>query len=225
MPRRPFNVLVFDDHALTREQAVATLKQRDYGVLEAVVGDQARWWLSQWAVDLLVVGTRVGGASGLQFYSAARSHNPSLQCVLVGREGDQRLQPEAWRHGASLLIHPYDPLRFLAVVAVHLASIRQQQRWPRKPVRSRLPITVAGKDAQLLDVSYGGLKFAIAGESYDLPRPMSVEFPDTGLSVPAELIWSSRAQDGVSCICGAALTDDAPPTPWRRYIDQLALES
>ena len=221
MARRPYNVLVFDEQPLARQQAVSILKQRDYTVLEAVVREQAYWWLSQWAIDLLIIGTRIAGADGLQFLSSIRAHQPLLQGILIGREGDEGLQGHAWKQGASLLIHPYDPMRFLAVVAVHLSSIRQQQRWPRKPVASQPSVNVNGMQARLLDVSYGGVKFLIDGESFDLPKPIKINVADAGFSVPAELVWSARAADGVSCICGAALTAEAPAQPWRQYVDQL----
>jgi hypothetical protein len=70
-------------------------------------------------------------------------------------------------------------------------------------------------------VSYGGLKFLIDGESYNLPKPLQVDVSDAGFSVPAELIWSARAADGVSCICGAAVMSEAPAHSWRQYVDQV----
>jgi hypothetical protein len=128
---------------------------------------------------------------------------------------------DAWRHGAPLVIRPYDPSKVLAIVAERLASIRQRQRWPRKPVNFDVPFRIEGTPARLLDVSYGGLRFALNGESYDLPSPMTVELPEAQLTVRADLVWSARAADGVHCVCGAALTSDTYAGEWRRFIDEV----
>ena len=221
MYRRPYHVLVVDDEALALHQMMALLRQRDYIVAGAPTIEQARWWLAEWPIDMLVAAVRLGSMGGLQVLVAARAQHPVLAGILVGDEGDRAIETDAWRHGAPLVIRPYDPLKMLALVAEMLASIRQRQRWPRKPVQPGVPFLIEGAPARLLDVSYGGLRFALDGESYDLPSPMTVEFPFAGLTVRADLVWSARAQDGVHCVCGAAITDEAPGTDWRRFIDSV----
>lgn len=221
MYRRPYHVLVLDDDALALYQMMALLKQRDYIVAGAHTIEQARWWLSEWPIDMLIAPVHVSGSGGLQFLGSARLHHPVLAGILIGQESDRPIEMDAWRQGVPLVIRPYDPLQMLALVAEMLASIRQRQRWPRKPVRPGVPFRIEGQPATLLDVSYGGLKFALDSESYDLPSPMRAEFPLAGLTVCADLVWSARARDGAQCICGAAVTDDAPGADWRRFIDSV----
>jgi DNA-binding response OmpR family regulator len=221
MYRRPYHVLVLDDDALALYQMMALLKQRDYIVAGAPTVEQARWWLAQWPIDMLISAVRIGGLGGLQVLGAARAQHPVLAGILVGSESDRVIETDAWRLGAPLVIRPYDPLRVLALVAEMLASIRQRQRWPRKPVQPGVPFRIEGSPAKLLDVSYGGLRFALEGEIYDLPSPMRVEFPSAQISVRADLVWSARAQDGVQCVCGAAVTDESPGADWRRFIDSV----
>jgi hypothetical protein len=106
-------------------------------------------------------------------------------------------------------------------VAERLASIRRRQRWPRKTVPATVPVSVEGSPAALINVSYGGLRFAVGRESYDLPSPMTVDVPVAGVTVRAELVWSARAPDGVSCLCGAAIVDDAASAQWREFVDRV----
>ncbi|HEV3486169.1 MAG TPA: hypothetical protein VG106_12230, partial [Vicinamibacterales bacterium] len=142
----------------------------------------------------------------------------ALAGVLIGHDGDEALEPYASRYDATVLVRPIDPPLFLMVVAEKLASIRGRQRWARKPAPSDMPVSVDGSPARLMDVSYGGLRLALSNER--LASPMTVAFPDAGFQVQAHLVWSSRAQDGVTCICGAAIGDD-PPAHWRQFVDGI----
>lgn len=221
MYTRVYRILVLDDDTLSLYQTMSVLKQREYLVVGAASIDQARWWLSQWPIDLLVSAVRVGGIGGLQFLTASRVHHPELAGILIGGEPDRSIETDVWRHGAQLLIRPLDPSRFLMMVAEAIAAIRRRQRWPRKLVREQVPVHVEGAPGRLVDVSYGGLRFELDGESYNLPTPMTVEVPLARLRVRAELVWSARARDGVSSLCGVGIVEDAPAAEWRRFVDRL----
>ena len=88
-----------------------------------------------------------------------------------------------------------------------------------------MPVKVGGTVATLIDVSYGGIGFALEGESYDLPSPMTIEYPQGGLKITAELVWSARASDGVRCFCGAAIVGDSPPPDWCQFVDRIPQRS
>jgi DNA-binding response OmpR family regulator len=221
MYTRVYRILVLDDDTLSLYQTMSVLKQREYLVVGAASVEQARWWLSQWPIDLLVSAVRVSGIGGLQFLNAARAQHPELAGILLGSEEDRPIETDVWRHGAQLLIRPFDHPRFLMMVAEALAAIRRRQRWPRKKMSQPVPVKIEGAEGTLLDVSYGGLKFEFDGESYDLPSPMTVEVPDARLKVRAELVWSARAGNGVSSQCGVGIVDDSPASEWRRFVDHL----
>ena len=221
MYRRQFHILVLDEDTVALYQTIALLRKRDYVVFGAPTIETAGWFLSQWRVDLLVSTASLHGASGLDVLTASRSQQPALAGILVGSDADLPTQEQAAQHGATLLIRPVDPSLFLMLVAEKLAAIRHHQRWPRKRVGVQMPVWVEGSPATLVDVSYGGLRFALQRESFDLTAPMTVEFPAAGFQVTAHLVWSSRASDGVSCVCGAAIADDTVSTDWRRFVDWI----
>ena len=218
MYRRQFKVLVAQDEALTLYHTVALLKQRDYVVFGAQDVETAAWIVQRWSIDLVVAGVTIGGRSGLEFLGTARQQQPVLAGVLIGNAGDHVLESQAARHGATVLVQPFEPALFLMIVAERLASIRVRQRWPRKPVRSEVPVSVDGAPGRLMDVSYGGFRVAVYNER--LSSPMTVTFPDAGFQVQAHLVWSSLAQDGVTCLCGAAIGDE-PPARWRQFVDLI----
>ena len=221
MYRRPYHILVLDDDANALHDVVTLLQERDYVVVGAHSIDQAQWWLSGRPIDLLIAAIRLRGIGGVQFFAAARGRHPELAGILIGSEGDQFFETDAWRHGATLVMRPYDPARMLMVVAETLASIRRRQRWPRKALPFKMPISISGTTATLIDVSYGGVRFALEGESYDLPSPMTIEFSTAPLTLTAQLVWSSRASDGARCLCGAAIVGEAPAADWRLFVDRV----
>jgi DNA-binding response OmpR family regulator len=221
MYTRVYRILVLDDDTLSLYQTMSVLKQRDYLVVGAASTEQARWWLAQWPIDLMVAAVRVGGIGGLQFLAATRVQHPEVAGILIGADQDRSIETDIWRQGAQLVVRPFEPAHFLMVVAEALASIRRRQRWPRKVVSTGLPVKVEGTEGKLVDASYGGLRFEFEGESYDLPSPMTVEVPDARLKVRAELVWSARGRDGVSSLCGVGILDDAPAAEWRRFVDRL----
>ena len=219
MYHRQFNVLVLDEETQSLYQTVALLKQRDYVVFGAPSVDIAAWMLSQWPFDLLVAALRLGEMTGLDFVADARRHHPALTSILLGCDGDQVLEADAWRLDAAVLIRPVNPALFLTVVAERLAAIRGRQRWPRKHVHADVPVSVDGTPARLVDVSYGGFRLALHNDK--LSSPMTVAFPGAGFKLRAHLVWSSLAQDGVTFVCGAALAEDAPTADWRRFVDWI----
>src|SRR5512135_1962351 len=107
MYRRPYHVVVLDDDPLALYQTMALLEQRDYIVAGAPTIEQAKWWLSEWPIDMLIAAVRVAGIGGLQVLAAARTQNPMLAGILVGNDGDQVIETDAWRHRVPLVIRPY----------------------------------------------------------------------------------------------------------------------
>ena len=224
MDARPYRLLVVHDDPLALYQATSALRERQYLAVSAETVDQARRWLAEWPIDLLIVGARIGGMSGLQFLAAMRQLYPELAALVIVDAREHPIETEAWRHGASLIVRPYEQARFLMLVAESLAGIRRRQRWPRKRVGQHVPVQIGRSLGKLVDVSYGGLRFEFAGESYDLPSPITIDFPDSHLQVRATLVWSSRAEDGTSSVCGAGLIDETHDESWRRFVDHLAAD-
>lgn len=220
--RHPFSVLVVDDDAMARYEVTAVLERRDYSIGITSTIQEAADRLTSGTVDLLVTGARIGSASGLQFVAACRARHPGLAAIVVAPPGAPVPEMDAWRYGATAVSRPLDPAEFLMIVAERLAAVRRRQRWPRKPVTDAVALSVSGSPARLVDVSYGGLRFEIERESYELRSPMQIDLPRARLRVQADLVWSAGAPDGHSCLCGAALTNTTPPPRWRDFVDRVA---
>ena len=223
MYRRPFHILVADDDPAAQLQTLTLLKRRDYALATAWTLEEAYRRVADQPVDLVIAGTRIGSLNGLQFIVSCRARRPELTGILLAAQREHVPEMEAWRHGITPVILPLDAEHFLMIVAEKLAAVRRRQRWPRKRVMADVPVEVAGSPGRLLDVSYGGLRLQVAGESYDLRTRVQVDIPLAGLRVNGQLVWSARAQDGASCLCGVSIIGDQHPVPiWRDFVDNLA---
>lgn len=222
MPRRAFTILVVDDAPVAQQDTVALLHQRDYEVLCASSVEEAYARLARQPVDLVVAGSRVGSMSGLQFLVSCRARRPEIAGMIVAAQPEHVSEMDAWRHGIGIAVRPLEAERFLMSIAEKLAAIRRRQRWPRKRVTSHVPLQVGGSRARLLDVSYGGLRFELEGESFDLRSSLQIDIPLSRLSVDGELVWSARSENGASCLCGVMLTGRGDPAhAWRAFVDRV----
>jgi len=212
-----------DDDPSAQHDTVRLLHQRDYEVACAWSLDDAYAALAGQPFDLVIAGSRVGSMNGLQLIVSCRSRRPEIAGVVVAAQREHVSEMDAWRYGITPVVRPLNAEQFLMVVAEKLASIKPKQRWPRKRVTSYVPLQVGHARAQLLDVSYGGLRFQLDGESYELPSPVPIDIPASRLRVDAELVWSARAADGASCLCGVMLTGNGNPAhAWRAFVDRVA---
>jgi CheY-like chemotaxis protein len=222
MYRRPYHVLVADDDPAAQFQTISLLQRRDYVVTTAWTLEEAAARLTELPVDLVIAGTRIGSMGGLQFVLNCRARLPEVAGILVAPQREHLPELEAWRHGVTPLVQPLEPEHFLMTVAEKLAAIARRQRWPRKRIDGDVAVRVEGSAGRLLDVSYGGLGLSVQGESYDLRTMVQVDIPAAGLRVNGELVWSARANDGATCLCGIAIIGDRHPVPiWREFVDGL----
>lgn len=223
MQRRSYQILVVDDDPAGQHDTIKLLQQRDYSVACAWTLADAYARLTEQPFDLVISGNRVGSMNGLQFIVSCRTRRPEAAGIIVAAQREHVSEMDTWRHGITPVFRPLDNDYFLMVVAEKLASVKQRQRWPRKKVTSYVPLQVGRARAQLLDVSYGGLKFQLDGESYELRAPVRIDIPVSRLRVDAQLVWSARATDGASCLCGAELTGERNPAhAWRAFVDRVS---
>ncbi len=222
MPRRAPHILVVEPDLAALHQIESTLGRRDYIVSGVTSPAHALSWLARAPIDMLVASTQLSSIRGVQLIVSERAKHPELAAVLIGTERERALEMDARRHGFAFVVRPFDPDQLLMIIAEQLAGVRRRQRWPRKRLESRIPARIAGKDATLTDVSYGGVGFELSAETGTLPSALQIEIVRARLCLDGELVWTARGPNGFTSVGGAALADAAhPPADWRRFVDQV----
>ena len=222
MHQRRFHVLVADERPDSLHFTVDLLKRRDHVVAGASNMDDVHWWLSGWPIDLLVVSPDFAGGSGVQLAHQARIVQPEMAALLVDAAGCDAVTSDAGRRGIDVVHHPVESQEFAHAVRTMLGRVTRRPRWPRKEIGHSVTMRAGDSIARLVDVSYGGLKVEVT-EDYVLRSPVELDFPRADLRVSAEVVWSTRPEQGHTCIFGAAV--GVPPTDateWRAFVDRIS---
>lgn len=182
----------------------------------------ARQALADLRPDAVVTDVQLGDYNGLHLVAIAQVEHPRTTCLVIGPR-DPALQSEAYHLGARYLVEPVEGERVAAVLAELVANPRPQRRWPRRRPVSEVATVVAGVEARLIDVSYGGA--GIEFTASDIPlEALELVVPGTGLAVPVERVWTRRPGKAQPTSCGLALRrDSAVDARWRSFVDGLEL--
>ena len=218
----PYHILVLDDDEVALWGVVELLREAGHQVTGAETYDAAKRLLSVSSFDLLVSDVRLRSFNGLNLVMHARNDHPEMAIIIMTGYDDPLIDLEAHRYHAPLIKKPLRPKEFLQQVEASLQGVRRQRRWPRKRVVGGFRVTVAGRPAAVVDVSYGGLRL----EMPEGPAPsgrFDLEIAGIGLHLQAEPVWTDTSSQPTGSVCGAAIAEDYSPAArtWRVIVDRL----
>jgi two-component system response regulator (stage 0 sporulation protein F) len=220
-------VLIVEDNDATRIGLSELLTRAGYTTQTARSFEQGIRAMRDDPPDLLIADVRLGPYNGLQLLVTGPKRVPTI--IMTGFP-DPVLEADAHHLGAEFILKPVSPQALLALVEQELAARPAQElsgptrRWARKQVPGDLVARVEDVTARILDVSYGGLRFALPREADSgLPSSVNITLPSSDLSVQVDLVWSSRDSDG-AWLYGAALSEanQAASRAWCGLVDTLA---
>jgi hypothetical protein len=149
-----------------------------------------------------------------------------MAVIMMTGYPERSLEFEASRYGAVYMEKPIEPKQFMRTVERLLAQVRRERRWPRHHAPDAFVVQIGSWSARLLDVSYGGLRFAMMAPDTPLPPTVPVRLPALNLYIEAETIWTDRLTSPGALLGGLALLSDGEnaPLPWRALVDSLGDE-
>ena len=217
----PYRILVLDDDEHALSGIVELLRNADHHVTGAATYDAAKRLLAVSPFDLLISDVRLRSFNGLHLVMQTRTDHPEMAVIIVTGYDDPMIELEAHRYRAELVRKPIRAAEFQATVSSVLAGVRRQRRWPRKRVVGGFRVTVEGKPAAVVDVSYGGLRLELPDHE-PLPSAFDVEVAGIGLHLEVEPVWTHTAP-AAGTVCGATLSAEHTPSArtWRAIVDRL----
>ena len=95
------------------------------------------------------------------------------------------------------------------------------RRWPRKKPIDPLVVRITDRSARVLDLSYEGVRIETS-EATELPAPLKIVFPDSGVAIEAQPIWCQPSPVG-SWWCGARISGlgQSAQQTWRQLVDAV----
>jgi DNA-binding response OmpR family regulator len=220
----PSRVLIVDDDLATRVGLAELLQQAGYDTTAVGSFEEAARLLRSTPPDLLIADVRLGPFNGLQLVISSPTPVPA---IIITGFADPVLESDARRRGAEYVLKPVQPAALLDLVEGKLAAARTGfgvlRRWDRKTVIGGLPAQIGDEPARILDVSYGGVRFEIAGKPERTPpSSFRMTFPSAQLSINGTLVWKSLIA-GRTWLCGASLSSESTDSAeWSGLVDALS---
>ena len=219
----PYRILVLDDDQHALGGIVELLRDAGHHVTGAATYDAAKRPLAVSPFDLLIADVRLRSFNGLHLVMQTRADHPDMAVIIITGYEDPMIELEAHRYRAELVRKPIRPAEFQAKVASMLTNVRRQRRWPRKRVVGGFRVTVGGRPAAVVDVSYGGLRLELP-DRVPLPDAFDVEVAGIGLHLEVEPVWTQIATTSTgTVVIGATLAAEHTPSArsWRAIVDRL----
>jgi DNA-binding response OmpR family regulator len=219
----PYRILVLDDDEHALSGIVELLRDAGHNVTGAATYDAAKRLLAVSPFDLLVSDVRVRSFNGLHLVMQTRADHPETAIIIITGYDDPLIDLEAQRYHADLVRKPIRPAEFQQRVNEALSQVRRQRRWPRKRVVGGFRVTIKGRPAAVVDVSYGGLRLELPETEKTLPDSFDVEVAGIGLHLEVEPVWCQSVGGTPGTICGATLAAEHTPSArtWRAIVDRL----
>jgi len=181
--------------------------------------------------NLLIAKTRlrnVADVEGLHLAGLGRRDHPNLPVIITHGSPDPDLEREATSRGMAFIVNPLGNPTFLELVAAVLGERRPPhamvRQWPRKRVVAPVPARVDTAPAQLIDVSYEGLRLELEDPGETTATVFDVALPDAGVNLTTKRVWRSRASDTEEYWWGMTIVDVNPALAerWRQFVDSIA---
>jgi DNA-binding response OmpR family regulator len=218
----PYRILVLDDDEHALSGIVELLREAGHDVTGAASYDVAKDLLGVSPFDLLISDVRLRSFNGLHLVMQTRADHPETAVIIITGYDDPLIDLEAHRYHAGLVRKPIRPAEFMERVNEALRQVRRERRWPRKRVLGGFRVTVEGRPAAVVDVSYGGLRLELP-DAERLPRTFDVEVAGIGLHLEVEPVWLQASTGTSAAVCGATLAAEQSPSArtWRAIVDRL----
>lgn len=218
----PYRVLVLEDDENALSGIVELIRDAGHHVTGASTYDAAKRLLAVSPFDLLVSDVRVRAFNGLHLVMQTRSEHPDTAVIIITGYDDPMIELEAQRYHADLVRKPIKAAEFTALVNEVLSGVRRQRRWPRKRVEGGFRVTVQGRHAAVVDVSYGGLRIAMP-DTTPVTDAFEVEVTGIGLQLEVQPVWSQAGGASAGMLVGATLCAEhsASARTWRSIVDRL----
>jgi DNA-binding response OmpR family regulator len=213
-------VVSVDEEVLRRTEAL--LSEHEYLVRKGSSFLEGQRLLESGTPDLLITDLRLDDYNGLQLATLSHLDHPDVAVIITSASDDWWAEGEAKRHGAAFIAAPLENPAFLPCVRAALDSRRPAEkpmrRWFRHSVAGQVPVHAASGRAQIVDMSYGGVRLAFDGPRVITPT-FEIRLPRGGVTVQARSVWTRSAGDE-QFYCGAELAEDAADS-WREFVDAL----
>lgn len=193
---------------------------------------EARSLLASTAPELVIADIKLDAFNGLHLAALCALWHFETPFIATHDRYDRVLEDEAKRLNAIYVVKT--PTRDDVVRSARtLLAARKRpfggvRRFHRKAAPEGILASVAASSAEVVDVSYGGVRLKLpAGRptptSEEPPVVFDIVFPELELSLRAQQVWTSPDGPTGTWICGADISgnDSSQFERWRDFVDSF----
>jgi DNA-binding response OmpR family regulator len=232
MTELPTAIVVDADVAELRRTTQA-LEEAGFIVMTANSFPKAKALLESVTPEIVIAEIKLEAFNGLHLAALCAASRPGTPFVITHHVYDAVFDADAQRLGAAFIVKTATREELTRAAGSLFESRRHGldlvRRSYRKPAPVQTVVQVAASRAEVVDVSYGGVRLKVpvrdrARAENELPSRFVVEFPNLDLSLLASRVWWTPDQDTGRWLCGADVSrsDSDQLERWREFVDSLA---
>jgi len=182
--------------------------------------------------EIIIADIKLHAFNGLHLAAICSGWRPGTPFVTTHAVYDPVLESDAHRLGTAYVVktETREELKETAVKLVlgMRGGTNGIRRWPRKQAPTQTRAAISASDAEVLDISYGGIRVRIdpppAARNGEPPETFDILFPELELALRAARIWASHDARGDRWLCGADITanERAELDKWREFVDSVS---
>ena len=207
------------------------LEQVGFVVMGAGSFAQAKSLLVSITPEVVIADIKLEAFNGLHLAALCAVWRPATPFIATHNIYDPVLEADARRLNASYVVKTPGREDLTRTTVELLQSHRQGHDAVRRSHRKLAPtstvVQIDASAAEVIDVSYGGVRLKLQSASRPsderVPDSFDIVFPDQAFSLRAARIWAAHDSQTGGWLCGADVSqsDSQQLERWREFVDSV----
>jgi DNA-binding response OmpR family regulator len=223
--------IVVDADLTELRRTEQALEQVGFVVMGAGSFAQAKALLVSITPEVVIADIKLEAFNGLHLAALCAVWRPATPFIATHNVYDPVLEEDARRLNASYVVKTTGREDLTRTAVELLQSSRQGHEAVRRSHRKLAPtstvVQVDTSAAEVIDVSYGGVRLKLQSASRPsdgrVPDSFEIVFPDQAFSLRAARIWAAHDSQTGGWLCGADVSqsDSQQLQRWREFVDSV----
>jgi DNA-binding response OmpR family regulator len=223
--------IVVDADLTELRRTEQALEKVGFVVMGAGSFAQAKSLLVSITPEVVIADIKLEAFNGLHLAALCAVWRPATPFIATHNAHDPVLEADARRLNASYVVKTPGREDLTRTAVELLQSNRQGHDAVRRSHRKLAPtstvVQVDTSAAEVIDVSYGGVRLKLQSASRPpderVPDSFDIVFPDQAFSLRAARIWAAHDSQTGGWLCGADVSqsDSLQLQRWREYVDSV----
>ncbi len=228
----PVAIVVDADLAELRKTEQA-LEHVGFVVMSAGSFAQAKALLVSITPEIVIADIKLEAFNGLHLAALCAVWRPATPFIATHSVYDTVLEADAKRLSASYVVKTSTREELTRLAVELLTTTRRGHEVVRRSHRKLAPaptvVQVAAANAEVVDVSYGGVRLKLQSPptrqpEEKLPEAFDIVFPEQDFSLRAARIWAAHDSQTGGWLCGADVSRSEAHQlqRWREFVDSVS---